>query len=328
MNLPRIAVLATGGTIAGQASGTGGYQSAVLGPQALLQAVPQLAGLARLSAETVASVGSQNISAAVWIALARRISALFEGGEADGVVVTHGTDTLEETAFFLSLVLPAAWPVALVGAMRPADAPGADGPANLLHAVALAASGQAAGRGPLVVMNEQVYDARGVQKISASGVVAFAAPNGGLQGEVHGTQVVMRAPLPAAGAARFDIPGVAEEMPRVEVLYAHADQRADLIDWLAAQGARGLVLAGVGGGNAPDAVLSALRRAVGHGVAVVRASRTGGGCVGRNGEVDDDACGFIAAGGLPPAKARILLMLGLARGCGPAELRELFDRYG
>jgi len=328
-NLPRITLLSTGGTIAGQASEGGGYQPAVLGPQALLEAVPQLTGLARLSAEPFASVSSSNMSVVLWIRLAQRISELFERNQADGVVVTHGTDTLEETAYFLSLVLPVGRPLVLVGAMRPAGVPGADGPANLWHAVALAASDQAAGRGPLVLMNEQVYGARDVQKVSASGVTAFAAPNGGLLGEVFGDHVLMRAPRSAGdNGPVFNIPGDSKCLPRVDVLYAHADQPVDLVDAALAHGARGLVLAGVGAGNAPDAVLAALRRAAERGVAVVRASRIGCGYVGRHGEIDDEAYGFVAAGKLPPAKARILLMLALTNGCDLAGLRRVFADHG
>jgi len=326
--LPRVTLLATGGTIAGQVQAAGGYRPAVLGPHALLQSVPHLGDLARMNAEQLAAISSPNVSSAFWIRLAQRVTELFERDEADGVVVTHGTDTLEETAYFLSLVVPAGRPLVLVGAMRPADAPGADGPANLLHAVALAASAQAAGHGPLVLMNEQVYGARHVQKISASSITAFASPGGGVLGEVWGDQVRMHAPPLSDRAPLFAIPGDSECLPRVDVLYAHADQSADLVDMLVEQGARGLVLAGVGSGNAPDAVLAALRRAAERGVAVVRASRIGSGYVGRNGEVDDDASGFIAAGSLPPAKARILLMLALAQGDDVAALRRLFAQRG
>jgi len=328
--LPRITLLTTGGTIAGQASeGRSGYQPAVLGPRALVDAVPQLSRLANLSAESFASIGSPNMSADLWIRLAQRITELFGGDQADGVVVTHGTDTLEETAYFLSLVLPAGRPLVLVGAMRPAGVPGADGPANLWHAVALAASPQAAGRGPLVLMNEQVYSARDVQKVSASGVAAFAAPGGALLGEVFGDDVLMRVPLPEnSNSPVFTIPEDSKRLPRVDILYAHADQSADLVDAALAQGARGLVLAGVGAGNAPDAVLAALRRAAESGIAVVRSSRIACGYVGRHGEIDDQACGFIAAGKLPPAKARILLMLALTNGCDLAGLRQLYAAHG
>jgi len=352
--LPRIALLTTGGTIAGQsvagqsAAGAtpGSYRSGVLGADALIAAVPGLAALAQLRSEAIADTGSQNMTAAIWLRLARRIGELFDADAADAVVITHGTDTLEETAFFLSLVLPATRPVVLVGAMRPADALSADGPANLLAAVALAASRGAVGLGPLVVANEQIYRARGVQKISASSLHAFASPNGGAIGQVYGSQVILRIPAAASAVtpARFSVPDDAR-LPRVEIFYACADQDGALIDMLmaasvaaapqpaapqsaASQPVRGIVLAGTGAGNASQAVLAALRRAVQAGVAVVRASRTGSGYVGAGGEIDDAAQGFIAAGGLPPAKARILLMLALAANQDRAALRQHFADLG
>jgi len=345
--LPRIVLLATGGTIAGQSSAAGGYRSGVFDAEALAAAVPALTTLAQWRAETLAHTGSQNMTVAIWLHLARRITALFaaQGSEAvDGVVITHGTDTLEETAYFLSLVLPATRPVVLVGAMRPADALGADGPANLLHAVALAASPQAHGHGPLVVANEQIYGARDVQKISASHLHAFAAPNGGALGQVYGAHVMLRAVAPPASPiARFAIPEHAR-LPRVEIVYACADQDGTTVDALvtalaapitsttpgvpAQQPLRGIVLAGTGAGNASQAVLAALTRAAQAGIVVVRASRTGSGVVVAGGEIDDIACGFIAAGGLAPAKARILLMLGLHQGCDLAALRQHFAAQG
>ena len=176
--LPAIAVLATGGTIAGAQADTAShaYRAGALTVEQLLGAVPGLAQLADIQAEQVASVGSQNMTHAVWADLARRIDVLCQDSTVDGIVVTHGTDTLEETAYFLSLVIRHDKPLVLVGAMRPATAPGADGPANLFHAVALAACEVARGRGPLVVMNEDIHYAREVQKIACAGVNAFASP--------------------------------------------------------------------------------------------------------------------------------------------------------
>jgi len=329
--LPRITLLTTGGTIAGQSQAAGGYRSGVFGADALMAAVPALATLANLSSEALANIGSQYITFAIWRRLARRIQELFARDEADGVVITHGTDTLEETAFFLSLVLPASRPVVLVGAMRPADALSADGPANLLHAVSVAASRQARGLGPLVIANEQIYRARGVQKISASHLHGFASPNGGALGQVYGTQVILRAPAslvaPQPVAARFAIPD-SDALPRVDVFYACADQDSALVDASVAHQARGIVLAGTGAGNAPHAVLDALARAAQAGIMVVRASRTGSGFVGISGDVDDAALGFVTAGGLPPAKARVLLMLALAANHDLAKIRQHFAELG
>jgi len=323
---PRVAVLATGGTIAGVQTGQAGgaYRAGALSVQDLLAAVPGLDRLATLRAEQVASVGSQDMTAAIWHTLAARIREIADRDEADAVVLTHGTDTLEETAWFLELVLPPRLPVVLVGAMRPASSPGADGPANLRHAVVLAASARTAGSGPVVVMNEQIHAARSVRKISASGICSFASPGRGPLGVVAGDRVAMpAAPGTDPLAGRYaGLAGAA--LPRVDVVHAHVGQDPALVDWLVGRGARGLVLAGLGAGNASGPVLQALARAAAAGVPVVRASRTGGGLVGPGGEVDDAALGSIPAGDLSPCKARILLMLALAAGEDASGLRRCF----
>lgn len=328
---PAIALLATGGTIAGAQSGSAAhaYRAGAVPVDQLLAAVPGLERLARIQAEQVASVGSQNMTHAVWAALARRIEALCRDPAVDGIVVTHGTDTLEETAYFLSLVIRHDKPLVLVGAMRPATAPGADGPANLFHAVALAGCAAAKGRGPLVVMNEDIHYAREVQKIACAGVNAFASPNRGRAGVMRGSTASFfsRNDTLHSSASAFSLQALeAAGWPRVDVLHAGVGLDGELVDFLAAR-SRGIVLAGVGDGNATDLALQALQRAAGAGVAVVRASRTGSGRVARNVEVDDDALGFIAAGELSPQKARILLMLGLSLTRDPAVLQEFFDRY-
>lgn len=329
--LPAIAVLATGGTIAGAQvdRDAHAYRAGALSVDQLLAAVPDLASLANIRAEQVASVGSQNMTHAVWLTLARRIDALCRDPSVDGIVVTHGTDTLEETAYFLSLVIRHDKPLVLVGAMRPATAPGADGPANLFHAVALAGSAQASGRGPLVVMNEDIHYAREVQKIASAGINAFASPNRGRAGVMRGltAQFFSRNATRYGASSEFsiDLPNDTD-WPRVDVVYAGVDVSGDLIDFLASK-AQGLVLAGVGDGNATDAAMHSLQRAVARGVAVVRASRTGSGRVDRNVEVNDDESGFIAAGELSPQKARILLMLGLMTTTDPLRLQGFFEQY-
>ncbi|WP_459616288.1 asparaginase [Bordetella sp. 2513F-2] len=328
--LPCVAVLATGGTIAGaQADPAGkGYRAGTYPVASLLAAVPGLEHVARLRAEQLANVGSQDIRLDIWADLAERITTLCGDPAIDGIVVTHGTDTLEEAAWFLALTVPWTKPVVLVGAMRPATARSADGPANLYGAVRLAADPAAAGRGPLVCMNDEIHAARLVQKMSASGVGAFGSPDGGRIGSLHGGAPRFVAPADAALPARLPLPsrtpgsGV-RPWPRVEVFYACADQGPDVVDFMAAR-AQAIVLAGVGAGNACEAVLQALARAASAGVVVVRATRTGSGWVGRDVEVDDGRLGFVAAGSLSPQKARILLLLALPHP-PPGGLQALFD---
>ena len=329
--LPVIAVLATGGTIAGaQADATAaGYKAGSFSVNDLLAAVPQLAGIAEIRAEQVANVGSQNMTNAVWRALAERVDALCRDASVAGIVITHGTDTLEETAYFLSLVIRHDKPVVLVGAMRPATALGAEGPANLYNAVALARHPEARGRGPLVVMNEDVHYAREIQKIASAGLCAFASPNRGRAGVMHGGVPFFYSRNTTTHTVESEFSLALLEKagwPRVDVVYAHADLQGDLIDFLA-DAADGIVLAGVGDGNATDMAIEGLSRAAANGVAVVRSSRTGSGFVARDVELDDARLGFVAARDLNPQKARILLMLGLSVTRDPAALQDLFDRY-
>lgn len=312
---PHIVVLTTGGTIAGQRDARSpiGYNSAQLDASQLIRSVPGLDTLARMSAEPVAAIGSQDMTDAVWMALAARITSLLADDAVDGIVVTHGTDTMEETAFFLDLVLPHAKPVVLVGAMRPASALSADGPANLYDAVRVAASAAARNRGVLVVMNGTIHGARDVEKSHATALETFRSPNYGPMGYVDAANVRFSTEVPAPRPARYSRGGTAE-LPRVDIVFAHAQMDGADIRDAVARGARGLVLAGVGAGNCSKAAIRAFEEAAVRGVVVVRASRTGAGFVDRNVEIDDDRLGFVAALDLTPQKARVFLQLLITNG--------------
>lgn len=326
---PLLRLLATGGTIAGaQTSGGRGYRAAAFSTEALLAAVPQAGDLARLEVEQVASIGSQDMDDATWLKLAARTQAAVDQREVAGVVITHGTDTMEETAYFLNLVVQTEKPIVLVGAMRPATAISADGPMNLYNAVAVAAHPQARARGVLVVANDEIHFAREVTKTNTTQVGTFRASARGLAGLVNAGRLHLFAPPVRrhTQASEFSIAGLTG-LPRVEIVYAHAGLRRDLIDAAVAAGARGLVIAGVGDGNLSAPALAAAIEAARRGVAIVRASRTGGGVIERNIEVDDEAHGFIAADELNPPKARVLVALGLTRTADPRALQELFHTY-
>jgi L-asparaginase len=328
--LPRIRVLATGGTIAGaQTSGTGrGYQSAKFSIDTLIAAVPQLSTLARVDVEQVAALGSQDMNEAVWLKLAARTSAALALSDHAAAVVTHGTDTMEETGYFLNLVVRSEKPVVLVGAMRPATAISADGPMNLYNALAVAADPAARGRGVLIVANDEIHFAREVSKTNTTQVGTFKATHRGLAGLVNAGRLHFYAPPVRrhTAASEFSLDGITA-LPRVEIVYAHAGMGRGLIDAAVVAGARGLVIAGVGDGNLGAPALAAAAEAARAGVAVVRSSRTGGGVVERNIEVDDDKLGFIAADELNPQKARVLLMLGLMRTRDVVRLQEMFFTY-
>ncbi len=329
VSLPRIRVLATGGTIAGaQTKGARGYKAAAFSVKALIAAVPQLNELARLDVEQVAAIGSQDMDEATWRRLAARTQAALDARDVAGVVITHGTDTMEETAFFLNLVVRSKKPVVLVGAMRPATAISADGPMNLFNAVAVAAHAEARGRGVLVVANDEIHFAREIAKTNTTQVGTFASGHRGLAGLVNAGRIHFYAPpvrrhTTASEFARRKI----SALPRVDIIYAHAGLGRELIDAAVKAGARGLVIAGVGDGNFSATALAACASAAKRGVAIVRSSRTGGGVVERNIEIDDDRHGFIASDELNPQKARVLLMLGLTRTRDPRALQKLFFAY-
>jgi len=324
---PTVAVFATGGTIAGaQAPGSpAGYRSAVVSIESLIAAAPGIDSLARLRAEQVARIGSQDMGEAVWRELASRVQRALNDPAVRGAVVTHGTDTMEETAYFLSLVLRGRKPVVLVGAMRPSTAMSADGPMNLYNAVATAAHPKAGGRGVLVVANDEIHFAREVAKTNTTLIGTFRSTHRGLAGLVSSARLHFYG-LPQRGPVRvFALPQ--GPLPRVEIVYAHAGMGPEMIRAAVRSGARGIVVAGVGNGNLAAPALKAAAAAAKAGIAVVRSSRTGGGIVERNVEVDDDQYGFIAADELSPQKARILLMLGLTRTGGAARLQRMFYEF-
>ena len=328
---PKIKILATGGTIAGaQSSATDvGYKSGSFSVDDLIKAVPHLGDLADLTGEQLANIGSQTMNHEVWLKLAARINEVLKG-DTDGVVITHGTDTMEETAYFLSLVVKSDKPVVLVGSMRPATATSADGPANLYNAVALAASPEARGLGPLVVLNDEIHYAREAQKVNSTALNTFVSPNRGRAGVMNvGTiHLFSKDTTRHTTKSEFSVDGKAVgDLPRVDIIYSYANFGPDVVDFLVKQGSKGIVLAGVGDGNSTDAVIAALSEAAKKGVAVVRSSRTGSGLVVRNVEVNDDKQGFIASMELSPQKARILLMLGLMKTSDPKKLQQYFMEY-
>lgn len=327
----RIRVLATGGTIAGaQAEAGRGYRAAAFSIEALVAAVPQLTTFAELDVEQVAAIGSQDMGEVVWARLAQRVQASLDEPSIAGAVVTHGTDTMEETAFFLNLVIRSSKPVVLVGAMRPATAISADGPMNLLNAVAVAAHPEAMDRGVLVVANDEIHFAREVTKTNTTQVGTFRATHRGLAGLVNAGRIHFYGKTVRKHTAASEFAGGAigaRPLPLVVIVYAHAGMGRREIDAAVSFGAKGIVIAGVGDGNMSSAALEGAADAVQHGVAVVRSSRTGGGVVERNIEIDDDSHGFVVADELNPQKARVLLMLALTQTQDRHELQNFFFAY-
>src|SRR6186713_893503 len=281
---PNIVILATGGTIAGAgASSTGSaYTSGQVKIEAMIDAVPNIRTLANLRGEQVANVGSQDMSVKVWLDLAKRINELLSTKDVDGIVITHGTDTQEETAYFLNLVVKSDKPVVLTGSMRPSTSLGADGPLNIYNAVGVASDPRAKGRGVLVVANDDIHDARAMTKRHTSDVQTFVSPEVGLVGVcLFDDREFMRSPAHAHTTATPFTVVSGQVLPRVDVIYAHAGMCPDVIDGAVANGAKGLIIAGVGGGNMTTPALDAVKRAISKGVVVVRSTRVGDGIVRR-----------------------------------------------
>jgi len=328
--LPNIVILATGGTIAGAAAtGTqAGYTSGAVTIDAMLAAVPGIKDLATVKGEQISNVGSQDMTVDIMLTLAKRINVLLAQNDVDGIVVTHGTDTMEETAFFLNLVVKSDKPVVMVGSMRPSTAVSADGPLNLFNAVGVAVDPQSRGRGVLVVMNDWIHGAHSLTKTSTTAVQTFMSPLRGLVGVAsYGKNDFYSVPgWKHTTTSEFDV-GNVMKLPRVDVLIACADMSPDLIDSAVANGAKGIVIAGVGNGNMNQASLEAAARAAKKGVIVVRSSRVPTGTVGRNVEVNDDEMNLVASDELNPQKSRILLMLALLKPRPTADIQNLFYTY-
>ena len=329
-NKPNIVILATGGTIAGAAaSGTqSAYTSGAVGIDAMVKGVPGIEKLASIKGEQVANVGSQDMSFDIMLKLAKRINELLPNANVDGIVITHGTDTMEETAYFLNLTVKSDKPVVMVGSMRPSTAVSADGPLNLYNAVAVASDPKAKGQGVLVVMNDHIHAAHSLTKTSTTAIQTFMSPLRGLVGvSAYGKNDWYNTPpWKHTTQSEFDISKVTK-LPRVDIVFACADMPSDLIDASVNAGAKGIVIAGVGNGNMNKVSVEAAARAVKKGVVVVRSTRVATGMVDRNVEVNDDEHGFIASDELNPQKARILLALALLNNHQPSQLQELFRNY-
>lgn len=322
----KVYVIATGGTIAGRGSTsvTTAYAPSVLTVDDIIASVDGVESLAQIEAVQFSNISSQNMTSEDLLRLSVLVDSLQHRDDVKGVVITHGTDTMEESAYMLSLLCSPAKPTVFVAAMRPSTALGADGPANLYSAISTAASDESKGRGVMVVMNDYIFAARDVVKGNTQNTAAFYAPNGSAEGVVTGGKpFYTQLPLPCSP---FEYDVMPTSLPKVAILYGHIDAEPKMVDMLVELGYKGLVYAGVGHGNMNDATLETLASAREKGVAVVRASRVVSGLVTCEGEVDDKALGFTSSGLLNPAKARVLLALALDAASGDVALAlEIFD---
>lgn len=326
---PNVVILATGGTIAGSAAGSTNaqYDAGQLGVDILIKAVPEIQDIANVKGEQVANISSNNMTNEIWLKLAKRVNELLKSGDADGIVITHGTDTLEETAYFLNLVVKSDKPVVLVGAMRSATSMSADGPLNLYNAVSVAADKSSAGNGVLVVLNDEIHAAREVTKTNTSSVDTFKSRNTGQIGRVYYGKVVYTAKNIKKHTKNsvFDVSKL-DALPRVDIVYSHANDYGDIVEHLVKVGSKGIVHAGTGNGSIHNDVMVTLKAAQDSGVRVVRSSIVGSGFIDPSKKMDYDGK-FILGSDLNPQKARILLMLGLTKTDDVKELQKYFDEY-
>jgi L-asparaginase len=260
--------------------------------------------------------------------LAAEVNRLAAQADVDGIAITHGTDTMEETAYFLNLVVKTDKPVVLTGSMRPSTSLSADGPLNIYNAVGVASDPRAKGRGVLVVANDDIHGARAITKRHTTDVQTFISPEAGLIGVcLFDSRDFVRMPARAHTTSTPFKVAVGQALPRVDIIYAHAGMSPDLIDAAVANGAKGIVIAGVGDGNMTTPALDAVRRAIAKNVVVVRSTRVGEGIVRRNIEVSDDKLGTVASMELVPGKARVLLKLALAQTSDVKKIQEYFNTY-
>lgn len=329
--LANVVILATGGTIAGagaSAAASATYQAAKVPVDKLIAGVPELKDVAAVRGEQVFQIASESVTNEHLLQLGKRVSALAKQADVDGIVVTHGTDTLEETAFFLNLVVRSDKPVVLVGSMRPGTAMSADGTLNLYNAVNVAASPDARGKGVLVAMNDEIHSGRDVTKAINIKTEAFKSPWGPLGMIVEGRTYWFRLPAKRhTTQSEFDIDAI-DTLAPVEVAYAYGNVTDAAYAHFAQQGAKAIVHAGTGNGSVSNRVVPTLVELRKKGVHVIRSARVmGGGFVIRNAEQPDDKYDWVVAHDLNPQKARILAALALTRTEDTKELQRMFWEY-
>jgi glutamin-(asparagin-)ase len=329
--LANVVVLATGGTIAGagaSAANSATYQAAKVGIEQLIAAVPQLSELANVRGEQVMQIASESITNDNLLQLGRRVAELADSKDVDGIVITHGTDTLEETAYFLNLVEKTDKPIIVVGSMRPGTAMSADGMLNLSNAVAVASSKDARGKGVLVTMNDEIQSGRDVSKMINIKTEAFKSAWGPLGMVVEGKSYWFRLPAKRHTMdSEFDIKTI-QSLPDVEIAYSYGNVSDTAYKALAQSGAKAIIHAGTGNGSVSSRVVPSLQALRKDGVQIIRSSHVNaGGFVLRNAEQPDDKYDWVVAHDLNPQKARILAMVALTKTNDSKELQRMFWEY-
>ncbi|EJM13497.1 L-asparaginase type II family protein [Pseudomonas sp. GM18] len=329
--LANVVILATGGTIAGagaSAANSATYQAAKVGIEQLIAGVPELSQLANVRGEQVMQIASESITNDNLLQLGRRVAELADSKDVDGIVITHGTDTLEETAYFLNLVEKTDKPIIVVGSMRPGTAMSADGMLNLYNAVAVASSKDARGKGVLVTMNDEIQSGRDVSKMINIKTEAFKSAWGPLGMVVEGKSYWFRLPAKRHTMdSEFDIKTI-KSLPDVEIAYSYGNVSDTAYKSLAQSGAKAIIHAGTGNGSVSSRVVPALQALRKDGVQIIRSSHVNaGGFVLRNAEQPDDKYDWVVANDLNPQKARILAMVALTKTNDSKELQRMYWEY-
>lgn len=327
---PHVVVLATGGTIAGagaSAANSATYAAAKVPVDKLLTGLPELSNVAKVSGEQVFQIASESFTNEHLLKLGQRVSALSKQADVDGIVITHGTDTLEETAYFLNLTVRTNKPIVVVGSMRPGTALSADGALNLYDAVSVAASKDAAGKGVLVTMNDEIQSGRDVHKHINIKTEAFKSQWGPLGMVVEGKNYWFRAPVKRhTTQSEFNIDDI-KTLPAVDIVYGYGNMNTTGIEAYGKVGVKALIHAGTGNGSVAAQAVESLKALRSQGVQIVRSARVPDGFVLRNAEQPDDKYDWVVAHDLRPQKARILAMVALTKTQDSKELQRIFWEY-
>ena len=328
--LPNVVILATGGTIAGagaSAINSATYAAAKVGVEKLIAGLPELSKIANVKGEQVFQVASESLTNDNLVTLAKRVSALAKQPDVDGIVITHGTDTVEETAYFLTLTVHTNKPIVMVASMRPGTALSADGALNLYDAVSVAGSKDAMGKGVLLTMNDSIESGRDVSKNFNIKPSAFVSQWGSLGMVVEGKNYWFRAPVKRHTMnSEFDIDTITT-IPNVEIAMGYEGVSPTAIEALGKSGIKALVHGGPGNGSVADRIVPYLQKVRSDGVIVIRSSRVPDGFVIRNAEQPDDKFDWVVAHDLRPQKARILAMVAMTKTSDTKELQRIFWEY-
>ncbi len=329
-NAKNIVVIGTGGTIGGVGDSAVGikYSAAKVGIDKVIKNIPGIDKIANVQVEQLMQVGSENMTDKTWLTIAEKVNKELSKRSVDGVIIAHGTDTIEETAYFLNLTVKSKKPVVIVGSMRPSTSLSGDGALNLYNAISVAASDSAYDKGVLVMLNDEIHAARDVSKTNTTNTSAFKSLNSGAIGSViYGDVRFYYSPLRTHTDKTIFHVKKLDTLPKVEIIYAYAGFDPAIVDFLIESDVKGIVVAGVGDGNINRDTVKKLADAAKKGIVVVRSAHLGAGIVEQDIEINDSELGFVVADNLNPKKARILTMLALTKTDDIKKMREMFKTY-